>query len=203
MNLVNAFLSVAALSLTVLASPARAQMEGGAMGPSNRFISVGLGGGVLVPVSDAKSAFDKGFVGQGFVRLNLPVLPIAPRIDFTFSKFDLASAKIANPNLTGTGRMLAGMANLQFVLIPRGPIRPYIVAGVGAYNLKTEITGGATESSQSDTQFGVNGGGGVLFKLGSLISAFVEGRVENVYSKEGFVTADQIQVVPVTFGVVF
>ncbi|MEO5989285.1 MAG: hypothetical protein ABIU54_11825 [Candidatus Eisenbacteria bacterium] len=203
MKLVHMFLSVATISLVVLAPPVRAQMDNAAMGPSTHIISVGLGGGVSVPVSDAKDALKNGFIGHGFARLNLRLLPIAPRIDFTFSKFDLASAKLSNPNATGTGTLLAGMANVQLVLIPRGPVRPYIVAGVGAYNFKTEIEGDPSASTQGDTQIGLNGGGGVLFKLGSLISAFVEGRVENVYSKQGFVSADQIQVVPVTFGIVF
>src|SRR5262245_15988588 len=41
---------------------------------SNHLISVGLGGGVSVPVSDAKDAFKTGFNGQGFAKLNLHML---------------------------------------------------------------------------------------------------------------------------------
>ena len=61
---------------------------------------------------------------------------------------------------TGTGQVLAGLANLQMYLIPGGPIRPYIVAGVGAYNLKTEVDN-VPNGEVSDTRFGVNGGAGV------------------------------------------
>jgi opacity protein-like surface antigen len=170
---------------------------------NNRFLSFGLGGGVTVPVSDAKDAFKNGFNGQGFVRLNLRFLPVSPRLDFTFSKFDLDDAKVGT---TGTGQMLAGLANLQMYLIHGGPIRPYIVAGVGAYNVKTETdaAGAVTSQEVSDTRFGVNGGAGLVIKLGSLLSLYAEGRVDNVFTQDkGLIETDQIQMVPVSFGLVY
>ena len=190
---------LAALALAG-ATPALAQMPNGM--ESSRFISFGVGGGVSVPVSDARDAFKNGFNGQGFVRLNLRFLPVTPRLDFTFSHFDLDDAKVGN---TGTSTMLAGLANLQLYLIHGGPIRPYIVGGVGAYNLKTETdgVGGASGTEVSDTRFGVNGGAGLVFKLGSLLSAYAEGRVDNVFTEKGLIDKEQIQVVPVSFGVVF
>jgi hypothetical protein len=39
-------------------------------------------------------------------------------------------------------------------------------------------------------------------KLGA-ISAYVEGRVDNVYTEAGMIDSNSIQVVPVTFGVTF
>ncbi len=183
-----------------LAGAASAQMHDDLS--SNRIVSFGVGGGVSVPVSDAKDSFKNGFNGQGFVRLNLRFLPVAPRVDFTFSKFNLDDAKVGT---TGTGQVLAGLANVQFYLIHGGPVRPYIVAGVGAYNVKTETDAGGAYSAQSvsNTRFGVNGGGGLVIKLGSLVSLYAEGRIDNVYSDKGLIQSNQIQVVPVTFGLVF
>ncbi len=179
-----------------------AHAEPGVM-ESNHFVSFGLGGGVSVPVSDAKDAFKTGFNGMGFARLNLKGLPITPRVDFTFSRFDVNSARIATPGVTGTGQLLAGLASLQFFLLP-GPVRPYLIAGVGAYNFKTDVSGIPNAQSTSATKLGVNGGGGVVVKLGSVVSAYVEGRLDNVFDdKQGFVNAKNIQVVPVTFGIVF
>ena len=83
MNRMIRTVALAALALAFIVPAARAA------GPdvqSNHIVSVGLGGGVSVPVSDAKDAFKTGFNGQGFVRLNLKFLPIVPRIDFTFSR---------------------------------------------------------------------------------------------------------------------
>ena len=85
-----------------------------------------------------------------------------------------------------------------------GPVRPYIMAGVGAYNFKTDVSGIPGATSATDTRFGVSGGGGLVVKMGSVVSAYVEGHIDNVFSdKGGFVNAKQIQVVPVTFGIVF
>ena len=194
-------LAFAVLTLAIVPA-ARAQGGTEGMGP-NRLVSFGLGGGVSVPVSDAKDAFKSGFNGNGFARFNLKGLPIVPRVDFTFSKFDVQSAKLAVPGATGTGQILGGLASLQYFVIPRGPIRPYITAGVGAYNFKTELTNVPSATSRSNMQFGVNDGAGVLVKLGSLVSAFVEGHIDNVHGDKGLVDSKQIQVVPVSLGVVF
>ena len=185
-----------ALALT-LASVASAQMPGEEM--STRMISFGIGGGVAVPVSDAKDAFKNGVSGQGFVRFNLKFLPIAPRVEFNFSKFDLNDAKVG---MTGTHQIMSGLATAQFYLMHSGPIRPYILAGVGAYNSKTEPDSLNAESITS-TDFGINGGAGVVIRLGKMASLYAEGRVDNVYTKSGLIDTKQIQVVPANFGIVF
>lgn len=194
-------LSVLVLA-AALAPTARAQMGGPGDTEGNRIVSFGLGGGAAVPVSDAKDAFKNGFNGHGFARFNLKGLPIVPRVDFTFSKFDVNSAKLAAPGASGTAQMLAGVANVQYFIMP-GPVRPYVVAGVGAYNFKTDVNGVPGASNSSDTRFGVNGGGGVLVKLGKVASAYLEGHLDNVFSDKGLVKSKQIQVVPVTLGLVF
>jgi len=191
-----------ALAFVLLAPVAHAQL-GMAGAAGHRLVSFGIGGGVSVPVSDAKDAFNTGFNGQGFVRLNLNALPIQPRVDFTFSRFDISDAQLATPGASGTGQIFAGLANLQYSILPTGPIRPYIVAGIGAYNTKTDVTGIPSYANTSSTDFGINGGAGITFKLGNLVSGYVEGRVDNVYTKKGLKNSDQIQVVPVTFGLVF
>src|SRR2546430_613087 len=48
-----------------------------------------------------------------------------------------------------------------------------------------------------------NGGAGLVVKLGSLVSGYVEGRLDNVFSQKGLIKSDQVQVIPVTFGIVF
>ena len=94
-------------------------------------------------MSDAKDAFKNGVNGQGFVKLNLGGLQIKPRVDVTFQSFDLKTAQVAGTggtttSLTGTGTVLAGGANVQIPLL-RGRFRPYLVAGRGAYNVKTKL----------------------------------------------------------------
>jgi len=184
-----------AVLVALVSTPLAASAQ---LGLAQRFVTVGVGGGMSVPVNDAGNAFNNGFHMQGFARLNTPSLPVMPRFDLNFSKFDLNDAQLAVP---GTSQILAGLANLQMTVLPLGPIRPYIIAGVGAYNVKTK-TEGVSPTSVSQTEFGINGGAGVAFHLGKL-NGFVEGRVDNVFTEKGAIDQQDIQVVPVTFGLTF
>ena len=162
------------------------------------FVTVGVGGGMSVPVSSAGDAFKNGYNLQGFARLNVPKLPVMPRFDLNFSRFELDAAQMGVP---GTSQILSGLANLQLSVLPLGPVQPYIIAGLGAYSLKTETTG-VTPTSVSNVRFGINGGAGVTLHLG-MINGFIEGRIDNVYTEKGVIDTQQIQVVPVTFGLTF
>jgi opacity protein-like surface antigen len=168
------------------------------VGIAKRLVTVGVGGGMSVPVSDARDAFNNGFNVQGFARLNVPKLPVMPRFDLNFSRLALDEAQVGVP---GTQQILSGLANLQISVLPLGPVRPYVVAGLGAYNLKTD-TDGVAPTSESKTHFGIDGGAGVALHLG-VINGFIEGRVDNVYTDSGAIDAKQIQLIPVTFGLTF
>ena len=187
---VRAFAVLVVLVCTPLAASAQ-------VGVASRFVTVGVGGGMSVPVSEAGNAFDSGFHMQGFARLNVPQLPVMPRFDLNFSQFDLKDAV----GIPGKNQILAGLANLQMSVLPLGPVRPYVIAGLGAYHLKTE-TEGISPESVSSTRFGINGGAGVELNFGR-INGFIEGRVDNVFTEKGMIDEEQIQVVPVTFGLTF
>lgn len=199
MHRILAVLVTCALILGGVASAAHAQFSSGA--PSTRWITFGIGGGVSVPVEDVEAAFDNGYAGQGFVRMAPAGIPFAFRLDFTYQSFDLKSVQVASPTTSiGTSEILGGLAMMQMDLM-QGPVRPYILAGLGAYNLSIDPDDPSTDSS-SDTQFGINGGAGLSLQV-SAIRLYVEGRVDNVYTEEGFMDTDAIQVVPVTFGLIF
>ena len=190
-SLVRAIAVLSVLVSTPLAASAQ-------VGLAERFVTVGVGGGLSVPVSDAGSAFKNGVHLQGFARLNMPSLPVMPRFDLNYSRFNLDDAQVGVP---GTSQILAGLANLQLSVLPLGPVRPYLIAGVGAYNMKTS-TEGVSPASVTHTEFGINGGAGVALRLGKL-HGFAEGRVDNVFTEKGMIDSQQIQVVPVTFGLTF
>jgi hypothetical protein len=186
---------VIAVLAVLVSTPLAASAQ---VGLAERFVTVGVGGGMSVPVNDAGTAFKNGFHMQGFARLKVPSLPVMPRFDLNFSRFNLDDAKVGVP---GTSQILAGLANLQLSVLPLGPVRPYLIAGVGAYNLKTS-TEGTSPASVTDTKFGINGGAGVALNLGKL-HGFAETRVDNVFTEKGMIDSQQIQVVPVTFGLTF
>src|SRR5262245_37786407 len=159
--------SIAVLGLLAF-SPLVASAQ---VGLAHHFVTLGVGGGMSVPVSDAGDAFKNGFNVQGIARLNVPKLPVMPRFDLNFSRFNLDNAQVGVP---GTSQILAGLANLQLSVLPLGPVRPYVIAGLGAYNLKTE-TQGITPTSVTGTHFGINGGAGGALHFG-MINGYVRGR---------------------------
>src|SRR6185503_18845687 len=133
-------------------------------------IQIGFGGGASVPVGDAKDAFKKGWHGSGIVRLNLPMMPFGLQGNFTYNHFTLDKP---NVGFGGSGRILSGIADARFSLPIPGPIKPY--------------PDSAGFSSESTTKFGINGGGGVNISIPGLpIHAFLEGKIENIYTDQGF-----------------
>jgi opacity protein-like surface antigen len=180
-------------------APAAAQMPGMPQVPERHFIRIGFGGGVSVPTSNAADALDNGVNGQAFLLVD-PGLGFPIRLNLGYQKFDWKEALLAGA--TGESQIVSGVAGLTFDLIRIGPVRPYVMAGLGAFNIKETLDGTATDGSTSTTNFGIDGGAGIALKIGRL-EAFIEGRVQNVYTNEGAIDASTIRAVPVTFGILF
>ena len=164
---------------------------------------IGFGGGASVPVSHAKDAFKTGWHGSGIVRLNLPMMPFGLQGNFTYNHFSLDKP---NVGFGGSGRILSGIADARFGIPLPGPIKPYLLAGVGTYNIKANPDSAGAYAAPSTTKFGINGGGGVTIDFPGLpVHAFVEGKIENIYTDKGLntaVTQDfKTQIIPVTFGI--
>ena len=183
------------LPLVVMPALARAQAE-----PALS-VSFGIGGGLSVPVRATKDAFQNGFNGDAFVRLDFGRLPLSVRADVTYQSFDLQPLAVGTGTTTGgTGTLLGGLGCAQ-VYVFSGHVRPYLLAGLGAYNVKVEPGGAATVQS-NDTRFAVDGGAGLLFTFGSL-SLYAEGRLDRVFTEKGLLPTDRLDVLPVSCGVIF
>ena len=213
----------AALAAAGAPRVARAQLD-----PSSRPIRFGIGGGVSMPVGDFKKGtdagvlardFKQGVAGQGYVEFRAPGTPLGFRAAVSYNRFNAGTVQFSR---TGTGggtttttagegysQILGALGNVTLQL-PTGPIRPYVLAGVGAFSLKntanlavTPAGGLTTAPEQSTTNFGINGGAGVLLRLGP-VEAFAEARLSNVYTKaEKFANLKSVQYVPITFGLSF
>jgi len=192
-----------AFALFAVAPALFAQGEGSMSGPSmpqQHRLRIGFGGGMEVPTSNAGDFYRNGVTGQGFLLINLGVLP-AIRLNLGYSRFDFRNA-LAGEAQSGNGQILSGVAGMRVNLLP-GKVRPYLVAGVGAFNIKNTVNvDGSGPVSQSDTKFGIDGGAGLAFTIGR-IDAFVEGRVQNVYTDQGVIDTKSIRTIPVTFGIIF
>ena len=187
-------------------APAFAQRSMGGGMQDQHMVRVGFGGGVSVPVSDAKDAFKDGVNGTGFVLVHiLNGLP-ALRFAFSYDRYGLKQRGGLTPatgeDEIGHSQILGGTAGIKMHLLP-GPVRPFVMAGLGAFNVKDIINAASTSTTASKTNFGVDGGGGLEIKLGRF-SAFAEAKIQNVYSKNtGVISRSSIQTVPVTFGLLF
>lgn len=204
MNALHARPAALCLIMLLAAAPSPAQGFGsGSDYNETRPVQFGFGGGVIIPRTDAKAQdVLVGAAGQAFVLLRIaPGFPaIRVGADFSRMKFGTARTTVAGTPVGATRTQLAGIASLRFDLSP-GPVRPYILLGVGAFNLTDALaTGGETLAT---TQFGLDGGAGLSFRLGR-IRGFAETRLQNVYTKQGgLISTKSIQAFPVTFGLIF
>lgn len=188
------------LGLLGTAVPAGAQVPG--MGiPERHLIRIGFGGGVSVPTSDVGDVLENGVNGQAFLLIDTGFLPPF-RLNLGYQRFDLQDA--LGGGLQGDTRILSGVAALNLRLFTLGPVSPYVVAGLGAFDVREQIEAGtaAQGAAESTLEFGIDGGAGLAFKLGRL-EAFIEGRVQNIYTDAGAIDASSIRAIPVSFGIVF
>ena len=170
---------------------------------SRRPIRIMIGGGASVPIGDFGDTYDSGYNVQGSLLFNFAGFPIALRTDVNYTRLklkDLIGLPPSSSYSSDATSLLGGLANLSFSL-GVGPIRPYVIAGLGAFKIDPAELSSATPT-ESSIEFAVNGGAGLRIKLGSL-EAFVEGRLNNVYTDKGVIDTKTIQMIPVTFGIIF
>jgi len=151
----------------------------------------GVGGGVTVPIGDYKDLDKSGWHGLGMILIELPLSPVAIRADGMFGQ------TTHKQPFTGKTKLGGGTANAVMRLGPPTPVaRPYVVVGVGFYNVKTEFTGVGTSSS-SESKFAWGVGLGVTFGL-AMVHGFVEARFLSVQR-----SVSALNFIPITAGLTF
>jgi opacity protein-like surface antigen len=174
---------------------------------SSRAVQFGFGGGAIVPRNNTNvQEILAGATGQAFLLVRMaPGFPsLRVGADFSRMKFGKPQQGLVGVPDGSTRTQLGGIASLRFDLLP-GPVKPYLMGGVGAFNIRDAITNIAQTgtTSVSSTKFGIDGGGGVSFQMGR-VSGFVETRIQNVYTKStGVIDTKSIQAFPITFGLMF
>jgi opacity protein-like surface antigen len=99
-------------------------------------------------------------------------------------------------------RLIFGTGNVvyKFKTSELSTFRPYLIGGVGVYNIKTtgaDDVGGVVDTDNSTTKFGLNAGAGFDIKAGG-VGLFVEGRFHDV-----FTDGTNFRFIPITVGVRF
>jgi opacity protein-like surface antigen len=182
--------TVTGLTLGMLATAGvvGAQEMGG-----TRAVQFGIGGGATVPMGDFGDAYGTGFHLMGSLSFQPMAMPVGLRIDATWNSLGL------NDDFDFEGaddlRVISGTANAVLTVANSGGIKPYVLGGAGMYNIDF--------GGESETKFGLNGGGGLEFPLAGF-STFVEARFHHVFldeDEDG--EGGSMQLVPIMFGIKF
>lgn len=205
--------TIALVATGLAAAPlqTQAQFPGGQQSQSSDYhiLRIGFGGGMIVPTQHSADALKTGVNGEGFLLIDLRFLPPI-RLNLGYQKFDykqlVAGQSQSQSQSQGATNILSGVGGLSITIIPFGPLRPYVTAGVGAFHISDDALAATAASGTapptSSIKFGIDGGAGLRLRLGRL-EAFVEGKVQNVYTDQGVISRKNITSIPVAFGILY
>ena len=153
-------------------------------GPSS--VTFGLSGGWAVPSGDLADVTDMGYTLGASVQSKRERSSFSFRADVGYTslaggRFALAGADYDAPN----ARILSGTVNLILSSPAGWRFGPYVVGGVGIYNIDYGAVDDPVVADEFDnsTDVGLNVGAGLRFPLGP-VNAFTEIRWHNVSSGE-------------------
>ncbi len=162
------------IRLTVVAA-----MLLGATTAASQGVRYGVGAGLLVPVGDYHSLDNAGWIAGADVTYWLASGSMAIRAEGSYSRTSErpGSCCIADHKTTFAG----GMVDVVYAFGRTADrIRPYVLAGVGLYNVRFSAPG---FTPSSDTKVGFGGGAGVAFRVGEgSTRVFLESKVTDVTS---------------------
>lgn len=160
-----------------------ALVAGASTAEAQRPFTVGLSAGASIPLSDLSDSHKVGYNAAAHLGINMPMSPVGFRLEGFYNKF-----AVQEELLDADLRIAGGNVNITYAFGGMG-LRPYLIGGVGSYNVKPD-------GGESRTDFGINAGVGAKFQLSGL-GTFVEARLHTISGDP------QLQFVPITFGIEF
>jgi opacity protein-like surface antigen len=152
-------------------------------------VQFGIAAGAALPMSDLSDDANTGFNVTGTIGFHPQMIPLGIRADVAYNSFGIKDVT----GFTGNFNFTSVTGNLVYS-IPSETVSPYLIGGVGVYNLKADIPGFTTGS---DNKFGWNIGGGIKLPL-SGFDTFLEARYNRVLTD-----GNSSQFIPITFGLMF
>ena len=156
-------------ALLIVATTTQAQGTSGSS--AGRPFKLGGALGATIPLGDFSNGTDLGFHLGGLVEYKPQSVPVNLRGEITYHrnglKDDFFSDIPGAGSIDGSASIISFLGNAFF---PFGDAastaRPYAIGGLGIYRVKYsgDVANG-TELSRSNTDFGLNLGGGVTFNL--------------------------------------
>lgn len=163
----------------------------GVAGLSAQQIRYGIGGGVLMPMSDYKDADKLGWLAGADATYWLAGAPVGIRIEGDYSQTSHKN------NVGGHTSFIGGMAELVYAFGTKASqVRPYLLGGVGYFHAKVDVTGFGS-ATENKVGFGV--GGGVALKVGTgSTRLFGEARYQSVQT-----SGTALKMIPIRVGLRF
>ena len=144
-----------------------------------------VGGGLLMPMGNYKDLDKMGFLGQAGV--GFPVGPVGIRIEGDYGQ---TSHK---DTTSGNTKIIGGMASVVYHFKSPSTIKPYVLGGLGMYNVKIDVSG----VSGSSTKLAFGGGAGLELKMTGA-SLYLEAKYVNITT-----SGSSLSFIPITVGVRF
>lgn len=143
-------------------------------------LRIGVGGGVLIPMSDYKDVDKMGWVAGADATYWLMGAPVGIRIEGDYSQ--TSHKDQLGVAIGGNTKIIGGMADVVYAFGTSAlQLRPYILGGVGLYNVKVKASAGGITVDTSETKVGFGGGAGLALKIGTgSTRVFVEGKFVSV-----------------------
>ncbi len=175
------------VSLALAAVPAVASAQ----------IGFGAAAGASFPSGDFGKGTNTGYHAQVSIDVGVPLSPIGFRFDGTLDHFDVSGSTSTS---SGSARIAGAAANVLMGFGALPLLGPYVIGGVGYYQLHSEGKVGTATYSNSQNEPGGSIGAGIRFGLGGL-GVFAETGYHFIKSAGSGASATTF--VPVMFGVSF
>jgi len=149
-------------------------------------IGVGVAAGLLVPIGSIGDGASTGWNLQGFVDWTSRTQPFGLRADVSYGRMSGKDFTAGSQTVKFDDLSLFSITGDGVWMIHPAPgsesrTTPYLLAGVGLYHASQSGNIVGEEVDNGSTNFGINFGGGILYKLAGF-SAFGEIRYHNVFS---------------------
>jgi opacity protein-like surface antigen len=191
------FVIGALFAISASAAPAAAQ--------GVPLVHFGVMAGYSLPYNTLDDYAKSGWNGGVTLKIGAPLVPVAFRVDATYSQMDGKTLTFPGPSTVENDFVVwNATANIQWVLIGKAlPTKFYLIGGLGYYNVqqKVNVTSPVVLSTPyNSSKFGYNAGLGVSFS-----KLFVEARWNTV--SDGLVTTSgsktTLEYIPITVGIIF
>lgn len=155
----------------------------GVGGLSAQDVRFGVGGGLVLPMGDYKDVDKLGWLVGADATYWLTGNAIGIRLEGSYSQ--TKHKDFAGSPVDGNSKIMGGMADLVYAFGTQADqIRPYVLGGVGFFNVKVTVPSASFDTSVTKVGFG--GGAGIAFKVGTGgTRVFVEAKYMSVSTEGG------------------